>query len=68
MAHPKRKISKSRRDKRRTHYKAEAPTLNECPQTGEMKMTHRATMVKEGNKKVFYYNGRTFDGSLSANV
>ncbi|MGB2760276.1 MAG: 50S ribosomal protein L32, partial [Maribacter stanieri] len=27
MAHPKRKISKTRRDKRRTHYKAVAPTL-----------------------------------------
>ena len=25
MAHPKRKISKTRRDKRRTHYKAVAP-------------------------------------------
>ena len=28
MAHPKRKISKTRRDKRRTHYKAENPTAN----------------------------------------
>ena len=27
MAHPKRKISKTRRDKRRTHYKATAPQL-----------------------------------------
>ncbi|HIA11697.1 MAG TPA: 50S ribosomal protein L32, partial [Flavobacteriales bacterium] len=26
MAHPKRKISKQRRDKRRTHLKAEVPT------------------------------------------
>ncbi|NQY68057.1 MAG: 50S ribosomal protein L32 [Flavobacteriales bacterium] len=30
MAHPKRKISKSRRDKRRTHYKASATTLAVC--------------------------------------
>ncbi len=61
MAHPKRKISKSRRDKRRTHYKAEEPTSNVCEQTGETKLSHRATMVKEGGKKVFYYNGRKFD-------
>ncbi len=42
MAHPKRKISKSRRDKRRTHYKATAPTLSECPNCGELKLSHRA--------------------------
>lgn len=61
MAHPKRKISKSRRDKRRTHYKAEETQLTVCPQTQELKPSHRATVVKEGNKKVFYYNGRRFD-------
>ncbi len=42
MAHPKRKVSKSRRDKRRTHYKATAPTLVACPNCGEMKLSHRA--------------------------
>jgi large subunit ribosomal protein L32 len=61
MAHPKRKISKTRRDKRRTHYKAEVPSMNECSETGEIKLPHRAAMVKEGNKKVFFYNGRRFD-------
>jgi large subunit ribosomal protein L32 len=35
MAHPKRKISKTRRDKRRTHYKATAATIATCPITGE---------------------------------
>ena len=30
MAHPKRKVSKTRRDKRRTHYKAVAPALVNC--------------------------------------
>lgn len=60
MPHPKRKISKSRRDKRRTHYKAEAPTVNVCPQTGEVKLSHTATVVKEDGKKVYYYNGRKF--------
>ena len=61
MAHPKRKISKSRRDKRRTHYKAEAPTLAICPQTGEPHIAHRATIVKEGTDKTVYYNGREND-------
>ena len=31
MAVPKRKTSKSRRDKRRTHYKLTAGNLVECP-------------------------------------
>lgn len=30
MAHPKRKISKTRRDKRRTHDKAIVPALGVC--------------------------------------
>jgi len=42
MAHPKRKISKTRRDKRRTHYKAKAPTLAKDPVTGETHLFHRA--------------------------
>lgn len=42
MPNPKRKWSKSRRDKRRTHYKAEAPTLATCSNCGEMKLNHRA--------------------------
>jgi hypothetical protein len=35
MAHPKRKISKTRRDKRRTHYKATVAQIATCPITGE---------------------------------
>ena len=42
MAHPKRKISKTRRDKRRTHYKASAQTIKICPETGESHLYHRA--------------------------
>ncbi len=61
MAHPKRKISKSRRDKRRTHYKIDEPTIGTCKQTGEVKRSHRATAVKEDGKTVYYYNGRKFD-------
>lgn len=40
MAHPKHKISKSRRDKRRTHKKLSAPTLVLCPQCHEPKRPH----------------------------
>ncbi len=42
MPVPKRKTSKSKRDKRRTHQKTEAPNLSECPQCGEQKLPHRA--------------------------
>lgn len=54
MAHPKRKISKTRRDKRRTHYKAEAPTVTICPETGTPHVRHRAYYV-DGN---LYYKGK----------
>ena len=39
MAHPKRKISKTRRDKRRTHYKASTQQITTCPTTGEAHQT-----------------------------
>lgn len=54
MAHPKRKISKTRRDKRRTHYKAVLPTLATCQTTGAVHRRHRAYYV-DGN---LYYNGK----------
>ncbi|MEE9170780.1 MAG: 50S ribosomal protein L32, partial [bacterium] len=41
MANPKRKISKSRRDKRRTHWKLSAPAISECPQCHQPKLPHR---------------------------
>jgi len=41
MAHPKRKISKTRRDKRRTHYKAVAPTVVNCSNCGSPILYHR---------------------------
>jgi len=40
MAHPKRKISKTRRDKRRTHYKATAPALGVCSNCGSSVKLH----------------------------
>jgi large subunit ribosomal protein L32 len=41
MAHPKHKISKTRRDKRRTHYKAVAPTVAVCSNCGAAVLFHR---------------------------
>lgn len=41
MANPKHKISKARRDKRRTHWKLSTPSLSKCPQCHEAKMPHR---------------------------
>lgn len=54
MAHPKRKISKTRRDKRRTHYKAEEPTVATCTTTGQPHLFHRAHW-HEGK---LYYRGK----------
>jgi len=42
LALPKRKKSKSRRDKGRTHWKLTAPTVVKCPQCDEPKLPHRA--------------------------
>lgn len=41
MAHPKRKTSKTRRDKRRTHYKAEPVTFAVCSNCGAPVRYHR---------------------------
>ncbi len=41
MAHPKSKISKTRRDKRRTHYKAVEPSLTVCSNCGASRLMHR---------------------------
>ncbi len=41
MAHPKHRHSKQRKNKRRTHYKAEASTLTTCSNCGATVLTHR---------------------------
>ncbi|MDR2520235.1 MAG: 50S ribosomal protein L32 [Eubacteriaceae bacterium] len=41
MAVPKRKTSKSRRDKRRANYKLESPAKSLCPTCGAAKLPHR---------------------------
>ena len=58
MPNPTRRHSKTRRDKRRTHYKATASTTTVCPQCGAAKMTHHAC------PECGYYNGRKVIASL----
>ena len=41
MAVPKSKTSKSKRDKRRIHYKLNIPSMSVCPKCGEIKLPHR---------------------------
>ncbi|MDR3235481.1 MAG: 50S ribosomal protein L32 [Prevotellaceae bacterium] len=52
MAHPKHRISKQRRDKRRTHDKVEAPTLTNCSNCGSAVLYHRVC------PECGYYRGR----------
>lgn len=54
MPHPKRRHSSTRRDKRRTHDKAEMPTVAKCPVTGAVHLYHRAYYV-DGD---LYYKGQ----------
>jgi large subunit ribosomal protein L32 len=44
MAHPKRKISKTRRDKRRTHHKLESKPMIKDASTGEVSVYHRLNL------------------------
>ena len=39
-AQPKRKTSKARRDKRRSHFALNPPALEECPQCHSLKLPH----------------------------
>lgn len=41
MAVQQRRNSKTRKAKRRTHYKLAAPTLSKCSVCGEYKISHR---------------------------
>ena len=60
MAHPKRKISKTRRNKRRTHYKAVDQQISICSKTGESHLYHRA-YEHEGK---LYYRGKLVSSSI----
>ena len=53
MAVPKGKVSKARRDKRRSsHWKLEVPGMVACPKCGEMILSHRVC------KNCGTYNGK----------
>lgn len=52
MAVPKRKQTRTRRDKRRTHQKAEMPTWSFCPQCSEGIRPHHVC------NKCGYYKGK----------
>lgn len=52
MPNPNRRFSKSRRDKRRAHYKPKPVTLSVCPQCGAFKLPHRVC------PECGYYKGR----------
>ncbi len=54
MATPKRRTSKTRRDKRRTHKKATTPQFSKDPTTGEIHVRHRA----HWHDDKLYYRGR----------
>jgi len=41
MAVPFRRTSKTRKNKRRTHYKLAVPGMVKCPECGKMKLSHR---------------------------
>ena len=52
MPLPKRRHSKTRRDKRRTHYKLDPPTVLECPRCHAPRLPHHAC------PSCGFYNGR----------
>tara|TARA_B100002051_G_C16510052_1_gene522312 strand:+ start:257 stop:436 length:180 start_codon:yes stop_codon:yes gene_type:complete len=52
MAVPKRKTSKSRRDKRRSHHKLKDVNIIEDKKTGEYRLSHHVDL------KTGLYNGR----------
>ncbi len=52
MPNPKRRHSKTRGRKRRTHYKAAVPTVVECPHCHEKTLPHKVCA------SCGYYDGR----------
>ncbi len=52
MANPKRRASKQRKHKRRTHWKLSAPEFVKCDNCGEMKRPHRIC------EACGFYNGK----------
>lgn len=56
MAVPKRRTSKTRKLKRRTHFKLTVPGMHPCPQCGEQKQSHRVCT------SCGYYKGAEVEG------
>ncbi|WP_113738444.1 50S ribosomal protein L32 [Blattabacterium clevelandi] len=54
MAHPKRRQSKSRKNKRRTHLKIKEPLLVKCSLTNQKHLYHNAYWHEEQ----LYYRGK----------
>ncbi|HEX2999651.1 MAG TPA: 50S ribosomal protein L32 [Armatimonadota bacterium] len=52
MPLPKRKMSKSNRDSRRTHWKLKPPEISECPRCHSPRLAHHAC------SNCGYYNDR----------
>ncbi|KAF0204384.1 MAG: 50S ribosomal protein [Bacteroidetes bacterium] len=52
MPHPKHRFSKTRTAKRRTHYKAVAPTISTCSNCGSSVLYHRVC------SECGYYKGK----------
>ena len=52
MAVPKRKTSKSRRNKRRSHHRVKSVNILEVKKSGEYRLSHHVDL------KTGYYNGR----------
>ncbi|HIT02397.1 MAG TPA: 50S ribosomal protein L32 [Firmicutes bacterium] len=61
MAVPKSKVSKQRRDKRRSAvWKLAAPSVNTCPKCGAVRLPHRVC------KHCMSYNGRALTAEAPA--
>jgi large subunit ribosomal protein L32 len=59
MAVPKKRTSKTRKRKRRTHFKLSAPHLVSCPQCGASKLAHHVC------KECGYYRGEEVEGVVN---
>ena len=61
MAVPKRRTSKARKAKRRTHFKLASPGMTVCPNCGELKRSHHVCPA------CGYYDGKQAVAISSAN-
>jgi large subunit ribosomal protein L32 len=60
MAVPKKKVTRSRRDMRRSHEALKGAAYNECPNCGELKRPHHVCSA------CGYYDGREVAPAKSA--